>query len=192
MHVERTEGDGHRVWLSDSDIDRLLDVPDDPTHELAYALGCRCGLRSHEITQVRPSHLKHDDTIGDLLQVPEGKGARYRETPIPTGYARQIETVAKYQGGDGPVVDVSTRSLRNWIERDRAELAEATDDQRWHHVSMHDLRRSWAGQLRAASAEPPVVLEWGGWSDMDTFLDHYRGATVPEVQREERAKVPWL
>ena len=190
MHVEQTDNDKHRVWLAEDDIDRLLAEPDDPIHRLAYALGVRCGLRSFEVVAVEPDHLYHDETIGDLLHVPEGKGAKERETPIPGRYADQIELLA--QRSSGPVVDVSTRTLRSWIERDRAALAEHTGDDRWHHVSMHDLRRSWAGQLRAASVEPPAVLEWGGWSDMDTFLDHYRGVNVPEVQREERAKVPWL
>ena len=191
MHLEETDTGEYRVWLSTDDIDELLEAATDPTHELAYGLGVRCGLRSHEITAVEPSHLKEDDTIGHLLQVPQGKGSKYRETPVPSELVTQIKTIAKYQG-EGPIVDVSTRTLRNWIERDRAALAEQTDDQRWCHVSMHDLRRSWAGQLRAASVEPPAVLEWGGWSDLDTFLNHYRGIGVPEVQAEERAKVSWL
>jgi hypothetical protein len=37
-----------------------------------------------------------------------------------------------------------------------------------------------------------VVCDWGGWNDLDTFLDHYRGTNSPEAQRREREKVDWL
>ena len=37
-----------------------------------------------------------------------------------------------------------------------------------------------------------VVCDWGGWNDLDTFLDHYRGTNSPEAQRRERDKVDWL
>ncbi len=35
-------------------------------------------------------------------------------------------------------------------------------------------------------------MDWGGWEDMDTFLEHYRGSYSPAVQRRELAKVGWL
>jgi len=34
-----------------------------------------------------------------------------------------------------------------------------------------------------------VVCDWGGWNDLDTFLDHYRGTHTSEAQRRERQKV---
>jgi hypothetical protein len=36
-----------------------------------------------------------------------------------------------------------------------------------------------------------VVCDWGGWDDLDTFLDHYRG-THARPQLRERGKVEWL
>ena len=192
MHTEETEQGEYRVWLAGSDIQQLLDHAGtkDIARELAFALAARSGLRSEEITAVTPSDVHHDDTIGWLVTIPDGKGGKHRESPTPAEYAKLVTAL----GTDPhePVIDVTTRTLRNWIAADREELAEQTDDRRWHHVSMHDLRRSWGGQLRAAEADPAVVLEWGGWSDMETFLDHYRGASVPEAQRQEREKIEWL
>ena len=40
--------------------------------------------------------------------------------------------------------------------------------------------------------DPLFVCQWGGWSDLETFLDHYKGTYSPEVQREARAGVEWL
>ena len=57
---------------------------------------------------------------------------------------------------------------------------------------MHDLRRTWATSLDNKNVDAMVVCDWGGWNDLDTFLDHYRGANSPEAQRRERDKVDWL
>lgn len=194
MHTEETQGGEWRVWLSGDDIEALLELAGhkDPQRELAYALASRSGLRSEEITDVTPQDLHHDEIVGWLLEVPSGKGDKHRETPIPAIYAKQIRLLAQSQRDSEAVIGVTTRSLRNWIERDRDELADRDDDHRWRKVSMHDLRRSWAGQLRAGEADPAVVIEWGGWSDIEIFLEHYRGATVPESQRQEREKIDWL
>jgi len=67
-----------------------------------------------------------------------------------------------------------------------------TNDPGWSYVGMHDLRRTWATSLRSADIDAVVVCDWGGWDDLDTFLNHYRGTYSPEAQRREREKVSWL
>jgi integrase len=57
---------------------------------------------------------------------------------------------------------------------------------------MHDLRRTWATRLNSAEVEATLVMDWGGWEDIETFLEHYRGTHAPEAQRREREKVDWL
>jgi integrase len=87
---------------------------------------------------------------------------------------------------------VSTRTLRRWIADAAADLVEETDDDGWSQVSFHDLRRSWATNLASAGVDPILVLDVGGWNDLETFLDHYRGSYSPEAHRREREKVDWL
>ena len=87
---------------------------------------------------------------------------------------------------------VSTRTLRRWIADAAAAMVEQTDDDGWAQLSFHDLRRSWATNLAAAGVDPILVLDVGGWSDLETFLDHYRGSYSPEAHRRERQKVDWL
>jgi integrase len=57
---------------------------------------------------------------------------------------------------------------------------------------MHDLRRTWATALASEDVDPLLVCDWGGWEDLETFLDHYRGTFSPEAQLRERQKVEWL
>ncbi|MUV90202.1 tyrosine-type recombinase/integrase [Halapricum sp. CBA1109] len=88
--------------------------------------------------------------------------------------------------------DRRSRSLRRWIHQATDDLREQTDEPGWQYVGFHDLRRTWATQLRSADVDAMVVCDWGGWNDLDTFLDHCRGTHTPEAQRRERQKVKWL
>jgi integrase len=182
------------VWLSEDDVDQLLDAAKDTERRIAFALGARCGLRSHEILQVSPDDLV-DTQAGHMLIVKHGKGDKYRETPIPNQLVTQIETIDDYRddSSDSPILSVdNTNSLRYWIQTTREQLSEETGDDRWNFVSMHDLRRTWATSLASKDVDALIVCDWGGWNDLDTFLRHYRGTYSPEAQRRERDKVDWL
>ena len=180
-----------KVWLSTDEVNKLLDATDDSEEYIGIGLAVRCGLRSHEVLQVAPEHI-HNTDMGHILRVWHGKGDKYRETPIPPDLAGRIETVADIRNDtDSPVLSITTtRSFRNMINRVVERIN--NDDQGWKHLTPHDLRRTWATQLHDAEADPLVIMSWGGWNDLETFLDHYKGTNSPESQRRERQKVPWL
>lgn len=185
---------GKKVWLSQSEVEQLLDVADDTERRVAFALGARSGLRSKEILDVAPQDIV-DTEAGAMLRVWEGKGDKYRETPMPANLATTIKTIGDVRGApiDEPILSVeSTRSLRRWIESIREQLAEETGDPGWTYLSTHDLRRTWATALGDKEVDPLLVLDWGGWEDLETFLDHYRGKYSPAAQRRARGKVDWL
>jgi integrase len=178
--------------LSQSEVDDLLDAAADTEQRLAFALGARCGLRSHETLDVTPEDVVDTDA-GTMLRVHAGKGDKYRETPVPRDLATTIRTVAdvREKSERAPLVETnSTRTLRRWVTR--AAAAYADDDPGWRHLSYHDLRRTWATALASADVDPLLVCDWGGWNDLETFLDHYRGTYSPEAQERERQKVDWL
>jgi len=84
MNCEPHENhDGMQVWLSEDDVDQLLDAAKDTERRIAFALGCKCGLRSAEILDVSPDDLVDSD-VGHMLIIEDGKGGKYRETPIPS------------------------------------------------------------------------------------------------------------
>ena len=149
------KSDSMMVWLSEDDVDQLLDAAKDTERRVAFALGARCGLRSHEILEVSPDDLV-DTQAGHMLIVKHGKGDKYRETPIPNQLVTQIETIDDYRddSSDSPILSVdNTNSLRYWIKTTREQLAEETGDDRWNYVSMHDLRRTWATSLDNQSVD---------------------------------------
>jgi len=194
MTEEYEDQDGRRVWLSRDEVDVLLEVVDDPLRKVAFRLAAECGLRTHEIVAVTPDHVVDGGEAGQMLVVPEGKGEKYREAPIPDSLADLVDAAASFGGVDADevLVDRSTRALRNWVEAARGELADGTGEDRWRYLTFHDLRRTWAGQLANADVDETIALRWGGWNDLDTFLNHYRGDATEKAQARERAKVEWL
>lgn len=205
MHLKPHEtDDGFKVWLTDDEVDQLLDAADGPNQRIAFALGARCGLRSEEISLVTPNDVAETDAGPMLvLRANTTKGEKYRETPMPPNLKSTIETAQEYrdESADTPIVTsqskqhrgVSTRTLRRWMQNTREELAAEADNDRWLHLSFHDLRRTWATALALDNEiNPMLVCDWGGWEDLETFLDHYRGVFTPQVQKEERGKVDWL
>lgn len=193
--AEYPEKDGKRVWLSQDEIEQLLNaVEPDTTKRTAIGLGAYCGLRTEEIVQVAAEDVVESE-MGYTLRVWESaKTGEYRETPIPSHLANTIWTIGDMRDDprDAPVIDKSKRTLRRWMDDATETLLTETSEPGWAYVGFHDLRRTWATQLRSADVDAMVVLDWGGWSDLETFLDHYRGTHTPEAQRRERQKVDWL
>lgn len=195
MIFEKSDAGNYRVWLDQNEVGLLLNEPDDQIRRLAYEIGVRCGLRSIEITRVCPDHL-HDTIAGDMLRVRSAKSNNdeVRQTPVPSQLATRIRTIDQHrpEDSDEPLISASTRTLRRWMAQTTEAIAGQEDDEMWLEVTMHDLRRTWASSLNSADVEAMVVCDWGGWSDLDTFLDHYRATAQPEEQLKQRQKVDWL
>nr|WP_246084428.1 site-specific integrase [Salinadaptatus halalkaliphilus] len=183
-----------KVWLSQAEVDQLLEAAGSPQQRIAFALGAHCGLRSHEVLDVAPENIVDTDA-GTMLRVWHGKGDKFRETPVPPDLATTIETVDGYRDdpSSASLVEISsTRSLRRWVRSVADELYDETGNAGWDHLGFHDLRRTWATALASEDVDPLLVCDWGGWNDLETFLEHYRGSFSPEAQQRERGKVAWL
>jgi integrase len=185
--------DDYKMWLSQDEIEQLLGASSDSHHRIAFELGARCGLRTEEIVSVAPAHV-NDTEAGDMLRVDSAKNDDIRQVPIPPQLATRLRTIddVRSEPSDEPIIQSSKRTLRRWIKGTVEELAEKTDEDMWQYVTMHDLRRTWATSLKGEDVDAMMVCDWGGWSDLETFLDHYRGKFSPEAQRKQREKVEWL
>jgi len=195
MNLQQHENrDDMKVWLSQNEVEQLLEAADNTQQRIAFALGARCGLRSHEVLDVSPEDIVDTDA-GTMLRVWHGKGDKFRETPVPRDLATTIRTVDDVRDAStsSSLVEItSTRSLRRWVRSATDQMYEETGDAGWEHLGFHDLRRTWATALASDDVDPLLVCDWGGWNDLETFLEHYRGSYSPEAQQRERQKVSWL
>jgi integrase len=198
--VDYPDDDGMKVWLDRNEVELLLQEGGDTEQKIAFLLGVRSGLRVSEIVGtgdrpgVRPSDVV-ETSAGPRVRVWNAKGGKHRETPAPPELVHTVDAYAdaREAGVDVPLVDRVPRTMERWVSRAADRLAERTDDQEgWEYLTPHDLRRTWATMLAADDVDPLLVCDWGGWEDIEVFLEHYRGSYSPAVQRRELQKVDWL
>ncbi|WP_226007399.1 site-specific integrase [Natrinema salinisoli] len=192
------EDPGYRVWLSDDEVEQLIETMHDrggTTHRIAGRYGVHCGLRRDEASQSRPVDVveSHDDTVLRVWE-DQAKRDKYRETPIPRDLADQIRMVPEFTDldVDDATLDVTGKTLNRWVKRAGEELAAETGDEGWLRVTYHDLRRTWGTRMLEAGVLPSVVMWHGGWDDWETFRKHYLGEFSPDALARERNKVEWL
>ncbi|MFW5949953.1 MAG: hypothetical protein ACOCR6_01200 [archaeon] len=89
---------------------------------------------------------------------------------------------------DEPLLDVSDRPIQRWVEYAAEDLQDDPDEHDdWQYVSAHDLRRTWATSTYYrldSHYAVDVVMRWGGWSNRDTFVDHYLGREPDHLAAE--------
>lgn len=187
------ERDGKRVWLRMEEIDRMIEAADTDAKEIAFQLAGKAGLRRDEVVSVRRK---------DFLNAPNGfvrvwddftKGEKYREAPIPDTLGSFIRGYTAGSAEDDAILDVTGRTIYNWVRSVCDDLQEETGDEGWAFVDVHDLRRSWGGHLLwNCGVSPMSVMEFGGWSDWATFEEHYMGEMTPEARDRERGKIDFV
>jgi integrase len=196
--VDYPKEDGMKVWLDRHEVGLLLDAADDTEQKIAFMLGVRSGLRVSELVGtgprpgVRPSDIV-ETSAGPRVRLWSAKGEKNRETPAPPELVHVTEAYCDGRvGTDETIVDRAPRTIERWVSRAAKRLADATGDEGWTFLTPHDLRRTWATLLAADDVDPLLVCDWGGWEDIEVFLEHYRGTYSPEVQKRELQKVGWL
>lgn len=185
--------EGKRVWLTVEEVEALIEATDDTRQKIAVGLGVRSGLRRSEIVAATPEDIVNTPA-GMRVRVWDGKGDKYRETPLSRSLYSTIEAYAdvRPEGEDVPLVGVETRTIERWVKSAASVCEDSTEDVGWGYLTPHDLRRTWGTLLVESEVEPGMVMEWGGWEDWETFREHYLGAYSPEMQRQQIAKVDWL
>jgi integrase len=183
--------DGKRVWLTSEEIDAVIAEADSPEQRIAFTLAGKGGLRSGEVIAVRRQ---------DFTQAPDGfvrvwedfnKTDTYREAPIPDSLTDIVRTHTHGSDPEDAVIKTEyTQTVYRWLRRAAERLEDETGDEGWQYLDVHDLRRSWGGHLLwDCGVSPMCVMEFGGWSDWQTFEQHYMGEMTPQAQERERSKV---
>lgn len=92
-----------------------------------------------------------------------------------------------------PVDDVSGEPVRFDLTDDSSSIERARDtDIEIDSLTSGTYLVTFADGDHDHEVDPLIALEWGGWEDLETFLDHYKGAYSPAAQRRAREKVDWL
>jgi integrase len=185
--------DGKRVWLTVEEIGMVIDEAEDPVQEAAFRLGGQGGLRREEIVSVRPRDFEHAPDGFVRVWEDYAKMDKYREAPVPNELTTIARTLGHQRGDEEAVVDVVGSTVYRALRRAAERLEERTGDEGWSFLDVHDLRRSWGGHLLwDCGLSPMAVMEFGGWSDWQTFETHYMGEMTPRAMERERGKIDYM
>jgi len=188
MRIEATNGNEHKVWLTDSEIEDLRRATNSQRDDLVIQLGAFVGLRAFEIPQVRPADVKATESGQYRLRVESGKdtsggGGKPRDAYLPADVERDLQ---RYQNEHNiapkdPFIDLKQPGVRAVVRRTAARAAEATGDGDFAKVSTHDLRRRFAQRLLVdQQMNPRVVMAVGGW-DSFAAIEPYLNAPSADV-----------
>jgi len=198
MRTERNKDETWNVWMSREEYRALPRAADSFEREVAIRLMGDCGLRAFEVLDVEPRHISRmSDGRHYELEVVSGKDTtgeyeegKHRTTWLPVEVESLINRYIQSEGiePDEPLVEVSKRTVQNWVEWTAEDAAEEMEDPDYERVSSHDLRRSWANYLLVEeSVSPRIVMALGGWSSYDAiepYLLEPTESNIIETMRE--------
>jgi len=190
MRTERNRDGSWNVWMSRDEYRALPRAADSFQHEIAIRLMGDCGLRVGEVLDVEPQHISRmTDGRHYELEVVGGKDTtgefvdgKQRETWLPVDVEATINRYVQSEeiARDEPLVDVTKRTVQNWVAKAAAGAAEESGDTDYERVSTHDLRRCWANHLLVEEhVSPRIVMALGGWSSYDA-IEPYLAAPTEE------------
>jgi len=194
-------GDVVKCWLNPEELSRLERAAGDGwswEREVAMQLLARCGLRADEVNYPGPGDLQWSEN-GDcwLFEVrgknTEGGGPKVRDAWMPDDVQDDIHKFAREHGiqDDEPWVDAATSTVRRWVKDAAGRVEEATGDERWEHVSSHDLRRSWATyHLVERQVDVRTMMAVGGWSDYSAIEPYLKEPTEARIGEAFRGGEP--
>ena len=189
-----------KCWLSPSELDRLERAAGaaDWEREIAIQLMGRCGFRADEVSYPCTADLRWSQEGEIWLVEVRGKNTKggdptVRDAWVPEAVAEDIHKYTRERdlAETDPWVDISTASVRRWVKEAATEIAAETDNERWTHVSSHDLRRSWATyHLVERQVDVRTMMAIGGWSDYSAIEPYLAAPTEGRIGEAMRTASP--
>lgn len=191
-------GDKTKCWLSFPDEkDKVIATARSTDWERAIAmrLMVEVGCRASGVLSAKPSGVQYNSD-GEFWQIEiRGKNTKggektTRDAYLPDSVKQTLDIYADERdiGDDEPFVRKSESTVRRWVDEAVDEIADETENDRWRHVSSHDLRRSWASHyLVDEQVAVRVMMDIGGWSSYEA-IEPYLRKPSPEVIGDEMAE----
>lgn len=194
-------GDEVQCWLRPDELETLERVAGDWDweREISMQLLGRCGLRADEVTYPSDEHLRWSEEGNCWLFEVRGKNTaggdpKIRDAWMPEAVADDIHKYTRERdlSAGEPWVDVSTSSVRRWVRQAAGEVFDrGQGNDRWLHVSSHDLRRSWATHhLVERQVDVRTMMAIGGWSTYSAIEPYLKEPTESRIGTAMQAESP--
>lgn len=177
VQFDKTVARGRDVFVPRGEVAKLIDESPDDDLRLVLLLGFECGMRKQEIVSARPEWLNIGAGVINIPAEEEGFIRKNRKaTTIPmTDRVKRFFTEREWPG---PFLLRPDVGQGNW--RYRYDFRKSFDSyMRQHgyeHVTVHDMRRSFASNRVSANVSIEKVANWLGdtiqvaWKNYSRFL----------------------
>lgn len=181
-----------KCWLSPDELDWLERAAGDKwgwEREVAIQLMGRCGLRAAEVSYPGPETLRWSKDGACWLFEVRGKNTKggdptVRDAWMPDDVQEDIHKYARERGvvDSDSWVEAATSTIRRWVTDAAEHVRDRHDDERWRHVSSHDLRRSWATYyLVERQVDVRTMMAIGGWADYSAIEPYLKEPTESRI-----------
>lgn len=186
------------------DLRKLLSVckrdesPSGARDAAMFALAASCGLRRVELARLKISDLR-DDRGDEVEMCFIGKGDKERSAYIFNGALKALRVWLSVRGGAaGALFCAINKSGKIDVEHHlspvalhkafvkRAQQAEIDES-----ICLHDLRRTWVGDLLEKGIDIVTVAQLAGHSDVRTTQRYDRRPTAVRRAAAARVQVPY-
>lgn len=193
-----------KVWLDKREIE-ALEMEAIRTKDLCMIqLGAWVGLRSAEIVSVKVKDLREEiiedescywlHVEGKKTDQEKGEGKKKsREAYVPRKVYQNLRRMIneKKLNDSDPIIPnrdgehMTTGGVRNNVYKVAERTYEKTDKEKFQKVSPHDLRRFFATyNLNELRKNPKVVMQIGGWKDLQSLKPYWGRVTKKTIHRE--------
>ena len=200
MRIEQNKDDTARVWMTLPDdlekIESIIKQDDDinPRRVAVDVMG-KVGVRVGRLVTIGYGNVKRTSDGQDyLLRIRGAKdttGAyndgKSRDVYVPPETERLIFERKVRNGLDDneAVIDVTPRTVQNWISDIGEKMAERHNDDDWTYLSCHDFRRSYANHLiHDTDIQASVIMNQLGWEDWSTLKNYTDNPSEKVIQNE--------
>ncbi|XGI83427.1 tyrosine-type recombinase/integrase [Halorutilales archaeon Cl-col2-1] len=200
------------VWMTEDEIQDLELQADKLRDRLIIQLGAYSGMRIGEIVNLQVSDLNQDTVDGELRyfakvegkktdQEAEGKTeTKTRDAWITQDTWKDLQTHINQENLTNDDYIMNSRyggkihkdSARKIVKRIAEKAYEQTEKEKFLDVSSHDLRRFFAHHLaEEKGVNIRVVMDLGGWEDLQTFVRHYLDKPSKMTKAQELDNAGW-
>ena len=160
--------------------------------EILVQLCARVGCRISDALTAEPQNVKWNSD-GEYWEIKvwgkntKGGEKTVRDAYVPDEVKKNLDRYQSERDIDSAesYVQISNSRARDWIREITNEIAEENGNERWKHVSSHDLRRSWATHhLVERSVNVRVMMEIGGWSSYQAIEPYLGKPTHTKIGNE--------
>ena len=163
-------------------------------YDLSY-LAITCGCRYSELRHLLVRHVRMDDRVLVIenSQATPTKTNRSRSIPLNDQTISFLSRLTEGRDGDDYLLTRTVYGkVKPWADGDQTRYNKRVCEASGLNVNFHCLRHSWTSLARMNGMNDLVLMESGGWSNMDQITKRYGKANEDFRHQQVKEHAPMI